>query len=202
MSETKITPAYDNRIYQKFSKKTIEGKTKNKIDFCQDFGLPYDKKIPLISITYALTDKNGMERLTTTMPGILELPVEIVILAIGTEKYQKQFTEWAEQHNEKMVLVANNEENRHKVYAAADIIIIPSESDECQTEAKNAMAYGVIPVTPPISGMNDYEPIHEKGNAFVYRSGSAWGLFAGLIRALENFRFPYDWKNIQLETME
>ena len=35
-----ITPSYDNKIYQKYSKKTVQNKEKNKNAFCQDHDLP------------------------------------------------------------------------------------------------------------------------------------------------------------------
>ena len=34
------------------------------------------------------------------------------------------------------------------------------------------------------------------GNGFVYDNENVWGIFAGVVRALETFKFPYDWKHI------
>ncbi len=196
-----ITPAYDNKIYQKYSKKTIQNKEKNKIAFCQDNDLTYGKKIPLLCITYPLTDTNNLAMLQDVMNGIMEQPVEIVLIGVGTKKYQQYFTELAEKNHQKIVIVADSDENRRKVYAASDMILCAADSEECAKEAEAAMQYGVIPITPPQSFVEDYDPIHEKGNAFVYAKGSPWSFFANFVRAFENFRFPYDWKNIQVEAM-
>lgn len=89
-----------------------------------------------------------------------------------------------------------------KIYAASDIILIPTVSNECSEETEMAMKYGVIPVSPPQDIIEDYNPTREKGNAFIFIKDSPWSLFATLIRALENFRFPYDWKNIAGKAME
>jgi len=197
-----ITPAYDNKIYQKYSKKMIQNKEKNKIAFCQDFDLQYDKKVPLLCITYPLTEKNNIEIIKDVMNGILEQPVQIVLMGIGTQKYQDYFTELAEKNSKQIVIVPDNDENKRKVYAASNIILIPADSTECMKEAQNAMQYGVIPIISEQDFVEDYDPVQEKGNAFVYSEGSPWSFFATLIRALENFKFPYDWKNIAVSAME
>lgn len=202
MGDNKYNPAYDNKIPQKYSKKTIANKTKNKEALCEEYGLPYDKKIPLIGITYALTDQNNLHLIQDIMNGILEQPVQLAVTSIGTEKYQKFFTDLAEKNNTKVVIVDNNEDERRKIYAAADIILIPALSTECIEETKRAMSYGAVPVTPPQDFVEDYNPNQESGNAFVYIKDSPWNLFASFIRAVENCRFPYDWKNIQANAME
>ncbi len=196
-----ITPSYDNKIYQKYSKKTVQNKEKNKISFCQDFDLPYDKKIPLVCITYPLTDKNNINIIQDVMNGLLEQPVEIVLTGIGTKKFQDYFTDLAEKNPKKITIIPDDKNAKRKAYAASNIILIPSDSPECIQEAKNAMSYGVIPVISDQDFVEDYSPVQEKGNAFVYTNGSPWSFFATFIRAMENFRFPYDWKNIQISAM-
>lgn len=196
-----ITPAYDNKIYQKYSKNMIQNKEKNKIAFCQDFDLPYDKKIPLLCITYPLTEKNNIEIIKDVMNGVLEQPVQIVLMGIGTQKYQDYFTELAEKNHKQIAIVPDNDENKRKVYAASNIILIPADSTECMKEANNAMQYGVIPIISEQDFVENYSAIQESGNAFVYSKDSPWSFFATLVRALENFKFPYDWKNIQISAM-
>lgn len=202
MTENKFNPAYDNKIFQKYGSKTIENKTKNKQHYCEEIGLNFDKKVPLICVTFPLTDQNNLQMLQDIMNGILEQAVEIVITSIGTEKYQKYFTELSEENRTKIVIAENNEEEKRKIYAASDMIILPCASEDCLAEAENAMRYGVVPISPPLSFTEDYNPNQERGNAFVYLKDSPWNLFANFIRAIESFRFPYDWKNIQSKAME
>lgn len=201
MPDNKYNPAYDNKIYQKYSKKTIENKIKNKQMFCEELGFVFDKRIPLVGITFPLTDKNNVSMIQDVMNGILEQPVEIVLTGIGTDKYQDYFTNLAEKNNQKIAIVSNSDEEKRKIYAACDITLIPNSSEECVEEARQAMKYGVIPVIPPQDFTEDYNPVQEKGNAFIYTKDSPWSLFAIFIRALENFRFPYDWKNIAANAM-
>lgn len=202
MTDAKFTPAYDNKIYQKYSKKTIQNKEKNKISFLQDMDLPYNKKIPLICMTFPLTDKNNVGLVQDVMNGILEQAVQIVVVGIGTEKFQKYFTELAEKNPKKIAIIPGGEEGKRKVYAASDVMFAASDSEDCMDEVKSSMAYGVIPIMPAQAFAEDYDPVQEHGSAFFYPKGSAWGFFAAFIRAMENFRFPYDWKNIEINAME
>ncbi|MBN2087157.1 hypothetical protein JW758_02315 [Candidatus Peregrinibacteria bacterium] len=196
-----ITPAYDNKIYQKYSKKMIQNKEKNKIAFCQDFGLPYDKKVPLLCITYPLTEKNNISIIQDVMNGILELPVEIVLTGIGTPKYQQYFTELAKDNEKQIIIIPDNDDNKRKIYAASNMILAPCDGEECLEEVKKAMNYGVVPIVSDQDFVKNYDPVQESGNAFVFNKESAWSFFATLVRAFENFKFPYDWKNIQISAM-
>jgi len=196
-----ITPAYDNKIYQKYSKKTIQNKEKNKVAFCQDYDLPYNKKVPLVCITYSLVDQNNLELIKKMMEGLLEQKVQMVITAIGSEKWQKYFTEMASKHENRFIIIPDNNENRRKIYAASNMIIVPANSDECLEESKKAMAYGVVPIMMQNDFAEDYNPVEEKGNSFIFEKESIWNVFTALVRAMENFKFPYDWKNIQANAM-
>jgi hypothetical protein len=60
---------------------------------------------------------------------------------------------------------------------------------------------GIVPVA--LRGLNDklenYNAVSESGNAFLFPKASAWSIYGTLVRALENFNFTYDWKNLQSE---
>ncbi len=59
------------------------------------------------------------------------------------------------------------------------------------------MNYGVVVLGEESSPLlEDYNPNHESGNAFTYKHKDAWGIFASIVRALETFRFPFDWRNL------
>lgn len=62
---------------------------------------------------------------------------------------------------------------------------------------KKAWENGVVPVTMAFSSkIQDYNPNTEAGNSFVYQNLNQWEVFAAIVRALETFKFPYDWRFI------
>jgi len=194
-------PLHDNKIYQKYSKKTLSNKEKNKISFCQDFGLEYDKKKALLCLTFPLTEESNIEMLKDIIAGILEQNITLVFTGIGSQKYQDFFTHLAEDHPKKIAIVSNNEANKRKIYAASNIFLGTSNDKECLNEMENAMHYGVVPISAQNELTADYDGAKEQGNAFIYNEKSPWGFFAALVRALESFKFPYDWKTIQVNAM-
>lgn len=197
-----LTPAYDNKIYQKYSKKNLQNKEKNKIAFCQDFDLNYDKASALLCLTFPLSEKTNIGILKEVINGILEQNVILTLIGVGTQEYQNFFTALCENHPGKIAILSDSEGNKRKIYAASNIFLATSSTEECLKEMECAMQYGVIPVSLPQEKLVDYDLIKEEGNAFVYSKKSHWSLFAGIIRALESFKFPYDWKNIQIQAME
>lgn len=196
-----LTPAYDNKIYQKYSKKMLQNKEKNKISFCQDFGLNYNKKTPLLCLTFPLTEKNNLGMLQDIIQGILEQDVVVAVTGIGTQKFQDFFDELAKEHPKRIVIVSDNDGNKRKIYAASDIFLATAATEECKEEMEKAMNYGAIPVCPENELVKAYDGAKEEGDAFIYTEKSPWSFFASLIRAMENFKFPYDWRSIQVSAM-
>ena len=82
-------------------------------------------------------------------------------------------------------------ESRHKLLEASDMSLIFSFSD-----VQEILLNGTVPISPDRKEVSDYDPNRETGNGFVYRENDYWCAFATLVRALETFKFPYDWNNI------
>lgn len=65
------------------------------------------------------------------------------------------------------------------------------------SEIKKAWENGVVPITSKFDkSITDYNPNTESGNAFVFKNANEWEIFAAVVRAVETFKFPYDWKFI------
>lgn len=196
-----MTPAYDNKIYQKYSKNTIKNKVQNKLFFQKELGLPHNKKEPVVCITCELTDENGADLLKNTLDGILALDLQLLVLGVGSVEYQKLFADYAERYSDKMKILINDELSKRKMYAASNISLIFNNNSQNAIELKNALAYGVVPVMQKDAILKNYNPVTESGNAFLFEKKDPWLFFAALVRALENYKFTYDWQNLELATM-
>ncbi|MCT4591978.1 MAG: hypothetical protein N4A36_01145 [Candidatus Gracilibacteria bacterium] len=203
MITTLPTASYDNKIYAKFSKNTIEKKKLNKEAFQKEFGLNHDIKTLLISISVELTSKNGFDILEELLKGISSIGVQIAIRGIGTEKFQKIILDFAENHHGKIAILEDTEENLRKIYASCDSTMFFSSNEDVETEIKNSLAYACIPIAPKQVGfLEDYNPNQESGNSFLFKEGDVWSAYAAIVRVNENYRFPYDWKTICKNTLE
>ncbi len=93
--------------------------------------------------------------------------------------------------NGKIKHVKYSRKNRHELLEAADMSLSFSFSD-----IQEMLLNGTIPVSSERKEVSNYNPNNETGNGFVYTENDHWCMFAALVRALETFKFPYDWKNI------
>ena len=98
--------------------------------------------------------------------------------------------------------MVNDEQSKRKIYAAANISLIFNNNSQNAIELKNALAYGVIPIVKSDPVLKNYSPVTESGNAFLYEKDNKWLFYSALVRALENFKFSYDWQNLELAVMD
>ncbi len=199
MPQATATAATEKKSQSNDTKKAFldKEKAKERLFGILELDWKTERRSPLVCVTCPLTEKNGAELILRMMPGLLEQDLQLVLMGIGTGKYQSYFTEMAARHPEKIAILEDGEKNKEALRHAADILLSSSQSEECSYEMTAAMEQGVVPVALDQPGLVDYNLVQEVGNSFVCRQASEWSLFGGLIRALENFKFPYDWKNIQ-----
>ncbi len=195
-----LSPAYDNKITRKYSAPTIEHKVENKLALQERVGWIEEPKQPVIFLPTAMTDALGGQLLLDLLPGILELSVGLVVRGRGSKKYGEALTKFAKQHSHKIAILPDDELSARQMYAGGDIALFLADHDE-DGELQNALSYGAIPVSLPQSILANYNPVQESGNAFVFEHASVWQCFASIVRALETFKFPYDWRTIQRHAM-
>lgn len=183
-----------NKTFIKFDKFTILEKAKVKEKLLKENNIKFNKEIPLICISYPLTEQNNIKLLSEIIIGIIEQKAIFIINGIGNNKYKDYFTKLEKEYPQNIILIDPNE--KEKSYIASDMIILSSSSYECIEECKKAMEYGVIPISEVHDFLEDYKAALEQGNAFIFTKNSKWSLFAAFIKAYENFKFTYDWKNI------
>ncbi len=203
MIESLPGAAYDNKIYAKFSKNTIEKKLQNKEEFCEEFSLTCDKRQMLIGVVSELSTDNGANLLQDILPGIAALNICLAVRGVGTERFQKIVGDFAQENPGKVAIVGDGNDALRKIFAASDVSFFFNSGVENENLAKSALAYAALPIAPVSMNhlIEDYNPNQESGNGFVFEDENMWSAFAALVRSNENFKFPYDWKTIQKSSL-
>lgn len=196
-----LSPAYDNKIARKYSARTIEHKLENKTSFQEELGWIAEPKQPVICLPTGITDALGGALLEQVIPGLMELPISIVIRGRGSKKYGELFTKLSASAPHRISIVPDDETSVRKMLAGSDIALFLADHND-EEILENCLRYGTVPVSLRSNLLDDYNPVQESGNAFVYESASSWQCFAALVRALETFKFPYDWRTIQRHAIE
>jgi hypothetical protein len=72
-------------------------------------------------------------------------------------------------------------------------------SKKLPTEFNSIIGRGIVPVMYADSHpeAQNYDPVAETGNAFLFPKLTQWHVYGSLVRALENFNFTYDWENLR-----
>ncbi len=198
---TILSPAYDNKIARKYSARTIEHKMENKTILQEELGWIAEPKQPVICIPTGITDALGGALLEQVLPGLMELPIAIIIRGRGSKKYGELFTKMSKGASHRISIVPDDETHVRKMLAGSDISLFFAHHDEDEM-LENCLRYGTVPVSLPNNILDNYNPVQESGNSFVYDAETPWQCFGALVRALETFKFPYDWRTIQRHAIE
>lgn len=146
-------------------------------------------KIALVVVTSELLENSDADFTKNTIQGLVTLPIQMIILGSGVET-----SKLANQFQTKIRILPNNLETQTEVLKSADIVLISDHQNKSLIQ--QAWENGCVPIVHECESVTDYNPVTEEGNAFVYHKRDVWNLFAGVIRALETYRLPYDWKGI------
>jgi glycogen synthase len=171
----------------------------NKLSLQQELGWVGEKKVPLLCIPGGMTDEQGGAEFQEVIDGILALDCQLIVRGLGSEEYGSMFTELEKQFPHRVKIIPDEDVMRRKMYAGCDMALFFSEDAD---ELKNCLAYGTVPISPQQVELNDYNPVEEKGNAFIAEPHTSWSWFGALVRGIETFKLPYDFRTIQKQAMQ
>ncbi len=143
----------------------------------------FSAKKPLLGVVLdkelSLKDKT---RLKQILEGASNINVQVAVL---TDNNLDTF------YSPNTIVLPYSRANRKHLMQAADMALGFKFSD-----VEEMLLNGTIPISPSRREISDYNPNRESGNSFIYRKVDHWCMFAALVRAIETFKFPYDWNNI------
>ncbi len=186
-------------------KKSAKGEVFNKIlAEKKDAG---NLKMPLI--LFFASDLNGekelinREMMFNLLEGLRVLPVRVVVVNTQQPSDVNNLSEVEEMMHNHIVWYnpktdnsgrGKEEKEIDRLLLAADMAVLFNSNIDL---IKLLMNYGVVVISDEKAPLlENYKPNQESGNSFMYKKKNQWGVFAAIVRALETYKFPYDWKNI------
>jgi len=201
-----FNPKKDNLIYQTYSKSNLKGKAANKIALQQELCLPVGERIPLIGLISRLVDQKGLDLIAGVFDELLKEELQFVILGTGEAKYEKLMTE-ATFHYPGKVSANIRFDNAlaHKIYAAADMFLMPSLFEPCGLGQMISLRYGTIPIVRETGGLKDtvifYNEATEEGNGFSFTNYNAHDMLFTIKKALGIYKKKTVWNRIRKAAM-
>ncbi len=195
------SPEQDSLIEHNFSLESLEGKRKNKIALCQELGL--DEELPLMVFIGRLKREKGAALLLEALHRLKEhRGFACVILGTGDSYLESEYKvleeQWGDTRSLQTILQFNNV-LAHKLYASADVLLMPSLVEPCGLNQMYALRYGTIPLVHAVGGLidsiSDWNAATSQGNGFKFFSPD-WAELATKIIQLRDLWSGDSWQKI------
>jgi hypothetical protein len=129
------------------------------------------------------------------LEAMCELGFSVSVMAEGNEETQKCCFELLEKYPEQFEVLESIDKNKQEILNTVDAVIFAE--NPAKKVLAEVIANNVVAILPEGNGLKDFDLKHESGEAFTFREGNIWSFVSAIVRAGENFKFPYDWKTIK-----
>lgn len=186
---------YDHSNYQ-------TGKANNKMALLEQLHLPYSADRPLIGFVGRVDPKQkGIDLIIKSLK-TLQLPLPnstFIFLGTGDAKLEKLLHAASNSKNS-TIITRYDETLAHQIYAASDLILIPSLFEPCGLVQLIAQRYGALPVARKTGGLID--TIKHNKNGFLFTNYSTKDMIIALDKALKTLSKPNTHKEMVVESMQ
>lgn len=201
IDDSVYNPSVDHDIAVSYDVDTIEGKSKNKKALQQYFGLPEKENTPIIAMVTRLTAQKGLDLVLHVFHEMIEDDVQFIVLGSGDYYYENFLNQMAFEYPDKVkIYIGFNEALAHKVYAGADMFLMPSQFEPCGLGQLIALQYGTIPIVRETGGLNDtvqsYDETTGEGNGFSFKNLNAHDMLHTVRRALHFYHQQENWNSL------
>ncbi len=198
-------PETDPLVYENYGIDEIDKKAINKQKLQERVGLPQRADVPLIAMVTRLVGHKGLDLVKATFEELLKADVQFCILGSGEWEFETFFYEMAQKYPEKVALqLGFIPELAHKIYAGADLFLMPSKSEPCGLSQLVALRYGTVPIVRETGGLNDTikDSGNNEGNGFTFKIYSADDMQNAVWRAVGSYMDREGFKILRRRAME
>lgn len=198
-------PTKEGELEYPYDSKHPEQKRRNRSWLREHYKLPEDDR-PLVAMITRLDYSKGIDVLLKAISSFDFSRFQLIVLGSGNPYYQGLLANITTGYPESMVVdFEYNESIAKRIYAGADIYLMPSLFEPCGLGQLYAMRYGAVPIVNPVGGLKDtvFEDAKhpKKSTGFHMKEWSGQALNDALDRALETYHSP-DWYAIVKNCMK
>ena len=186
----KYNPMTDKVIFKNYDRNTFKLKRYNKEEVQNYYGLKKDGDKPLVIMISRMKRSTGIKLVIGAIEEMMKLDCNFIIMGTGVKSFEEKFRELEEKFPDKMAArIYYNENEARRLYAASDILLMPSELEPCGSTQMIAMRYGSLPLVRKVGGLKDtviaYNDDKEHANGFAFADIDQKEMFDTLNRALK-----------------
>ena len=189
-------PAKDPHLAARYDEDALERKGANKAALQRRVNLQVDPDVPLLGFIGRLTHQKGADLIAAAADELAALPAQLVFLGRGERGFELAAAAAAARHPGRVAAaIGFNEELAHLIEAGADIFLMPSRFEPCGLNQMYSQRYGTPPVARATGGLAD--TIRDGETGFLFERPQSVALVAAVRRALELYRNPARWREMQ-----
>ena len=200
-------PLTDPLIEARFGPESLERKLSNKLALQRELGLQEGADIPLVGMVGRLSSQKGLDLVERVLDGVMATGCQLAVLGMGEDRYVDLFN-WAQWKYAGRIAsrIEMNHTLAHRIYAGADMFLMPSMFEPCGLSQMISMRYGTLPVVRETGGLRDtvlsYNEFSGAGNGFTFLNYNAHDMLHVLERAVELYKdHPEAWKKLMERAM-
>ena len=191
-------PETDRHLTTNYSATQLRGKGQCKKALQKELELELSAATPMVVVVSRLDYQKGIDLIESIWSQLLERDLQFVLLGSGSQQAM-QF--WQEQQGrypgQVSINLTFNESLSHRLYSAADMLLVPSLYEPCGLTQMIALTYGALPVVRRTGGLADtVVDVNEKsksGYGFVFDHSDPQELLYTIDRALELYSHRRHW---------
>ena len=197
-------PEKDTHLWANYTADDLKGKAINKAELQKLCGLPERPDVPVIGMVTRLVTHKGLDLVKFVFDSIISKDVQVVILGSGEWEFETYFHSQMSAHPDKVALkLGFIPDLAHKIYAGADMFLMPSKSEPCGLAQMIALRYGTIPIVRETGGLKDTvtDSGDNMGNGFTFQAYNAHDMARAVERAVEGYSVPDGWQTLVKRAM-
>lgn len=198
-------PATDGVLPERFDAGSLPRRAANKAALQHEAGLARGDRIPLAAVVSRLDSQKGLDIAVPALWRWLAAGGQFVLLGTGNPSLEQEFASMErERPGQASVRLRFDADYAHRIYAGADLVLIPSRYEPCGLTQMIAMRYGAVPVARRTGGLADTvtDAGDPGGTGLMFDLFSAEALWDALERALAVYSDPARWRELQRRAME
>lgn len=200
-------PATDPLLPANFDVDTQNDKAKNKRALCNEIGLKYSVKTPLIGAVSRLVDQKGFQLLIPVIDRIVAAGGQLVVLGSGEPDLERALDRAAAMYPESVrVWIGFDNALAHRIYGGCDMLLMPSIYEPCGLNQMYALRYGTVPIVRLTGGLADTVIPFDGTNGdvatgFGFIATHPLELYMATWLAMLNFKDAPTWKSLRVNGM-
>jgi starch synthase len=198
-------PATDKHLTQNFSSNTLATRVHNKVELLKEFDLDPDPTRPLLILISRMDQQKGVDLAVKAMYELNQLNWQMILLGTGDKVLEAACRKLEQDHPQRVRAAIRFDVGlSRRMYAGADMLVMPSRYEPCGLAQMISMRYGCVPIARATGGLKDsilQTRTMKRGTGYLFKPATPHALAHAIEKALDCYTDEDAWRSIQLNGM-